>query len=267
MPTGILLDLVPTLNESGVEYSLKIGDQLIPLNRLIGGHVSLTFEGEKRCVHCNRKSSKLFSNGSCWPCFQKLALNDLCVVKPHLCHYATCRQQEWGDLHCMIPTYVYLAKSSDIKVGLTRNIPGRWMDQGAVEAVLLALLPTRKMAGDLEHTLTQYLYDKTNWRRMLKGEVTEADLLAERDRIITLIPEDFRGYLLPDEKLRSFQYPVAEVPDKIASHDLDKNSAEGRLVGIKGNYLILNSGVINVPKFAGYKVTFQSAIAEEAAAG
>lgn len=267
MQTGILLDLVPALSETGVEYSLKLGDQLIALNRLIGGHISLTFEGEKRCVHCNRKSSKLFSNGSCWPCFQKLARNDLCIVKPHLCHYDTCREQEWGDLHCMIPTYVYLAKSSDVKVGLTRNIPGRWMDQGAVEAVLFALLPTRKMAGDLELVLTQYLHDKTNWRRMLKGEVTETDLLSERDRVLPLVPEDFRGYLLPEEKLRSFAYPVAEVPDKITSHDLDKESAEGRLVGIKGNYLILNSGVINVPKFAGYKVTFRSEMAEEAAAG
>lgn len=267
MQSGILYDLVPRLGEQTVEYGLKIGDQLVEITQMIGGHISLSFEGEKRCIHCNRKSNKLFNGGYCWPCFQGLARNDLCVVKPHLCHYETCREQAWGDANCMIPTYLYLAKSSDIKVGITRNVPGRWMDQGAVEAVLVALLPTRKMAGELELFLSEYLADKTNWRRMLKGEVTEADLLAERDRILQLIPNDYVGYLLPDEPLRSFIFPVAALPEKIASHDIEKAPAEGRLLGIKGSYLILNTGVLNVPKFAGCKVSFVATTVEEAAAG
>lgn len=267
MPTGILLDMIPTLDPSGVRYSLKLSNQLIPLNDLIGGHLRLAFEGERRCIHCDRKTNKLFNSGYCWPCFQNLARNDMCQVKPHLCHYDTCREQEWGDLHCMIPTYVYLAKSSDIKVGITRNIPGRWMDQGAVEAVLIALVPTRKMAGELELHLSQHIQDKTNWRKMLKGEISQESLLEVRDRILQLIPDLYHGYLLPAEPLRNFAYPVAELPDKIASHDLEKGPAEGRLVGIKGSYLIFNTGVLNVPKFAGFRITVEATTVDEAAAG
>lgn len=267
MHTGIIMDLVPSLRESGVEYHLKLGEEMIPLNPIIGGHLRLSFEGERRCIHCNRKSNKLFNGGYCWPCFQNLARNDMCQVKPHLCHYDTCREQEWGDLHCMIPTYVYLAKSSDIKVGITRNIPGRWMDQGAVEAVLIALVPTRKIAGELELHLSQHIHDKTNWRRMLKGEVTEESLTAVRERILKVIPEDYQAYIIPEDSVRTFDYPVAEVPDKIASHDLEKAPAEGRLLGIKGSYLILSTGVLNVPKFAGYRVSLEATMVEEAAAG
>ncbi len=264
---GFIKDLVPRLGENGVQYFLQLGEQQVSLNALIGGHIRLAFEGERRCIHCDRKSNKLFGGGYCWPCFQGLAANDLCQVKPHLCHYETCREQAWGDAHCMIPTYVYLAKSSDIKVGITRNIPGRWMDQGAVEAVPIALVPTRKMAGELELFLSGHIPDKTNWRKMLKGEVAETDLLEMRERILAIIPEEYTGYLLRDEQVRTFAYPVAELPEKIASHDIEKAPAEGRLLGIKGSYLILNTGVLNVPKFAGYKVSFEAVTAQEAAAG
>ncbi|WP_153944945.1 DUF2797 domain-containing protein, partial [Acinetobacter baumannii] len=70
--------------------------------------------------------------------------------------------------HCMIPHYVYLALSSGVKVGLTRknNEKKRWVDQGAVRAIPIAEVPTRKMAGELEVYLTQYVADKTDWRKM-----------------------------------------------------------------------------------------------------
>lgn len=266
---GILRDLSPAIGEETVVYYLQIGEQKVPLNPLIGGQIRLAFEGEKRCIYCDRKSNKLFNNGYCWPCFQKLARNDLCQVKPHLCHYETCREQEWGDAHCMIPTYVYLAKSSDVKVGITRNIPGRWMDQGAVEAIPIALVPTRKMAGDLELFLSQHMPDKTNWRKMLKGDVVATPLLEVREKVLGLIPEEFRGYILSDQQVRTFNYPVSELPEKIASHDIEKAPAQGRLLGIKGNYLILDTGVLNVNKFTGYLVSFEAVAtpAEAVAAG
>ncbi|HWI53634.1 MAG TPA: DUF2797 domain-containing protein [Symbiobacteriaceae bacterium] len=267
MYKGIIKDLCASLGDGVMLYSLQLGEQLIPLNPLIGSQITVTFEGERRCVHCNRKSNKLFNSGYCWPCFQNLAQNDMCQVKPHLCHYETCREQAWGDAHCMIPTYVYLAKSSDIKVGITRNVPGRWMDQGAVEAVPIALVPTRKMAGELELFLSQHMPDKTNWRKMLKGEVVETSLLEAREKVLGMIPEEYRGYLLSSEDLRTFQYPVNEYPEKIASHDLEKGPAEGKLLGIKGSYLILSTGVLNVPKFTGFSVSVQAEFASEAAAG
>lgn len=264
---GVLRDLKAELGEPYVGYSLVIGEERVPLNPLIGSSVELSFTGEKRCIHCNRKSNKLFNGGYCWPCFQSLARNDLCQVKPELCHYETCREPEWGDAYCMIPTYVYLAKSSDVKVGISRNIPGRWMDQGAVEAVPIALVPTRKMAGELEVLIAKQIPDKTNWRKMLKGEVTERALLAVRDEVLELVPAEFRAYLLPDERVHTFEYPVTERLEKIASHDIEKKPATGRLIGIKGNYLILDTGVLNVPKFAGFQVTWQSGAAASVAAG
>ncbi len=267
MHKGLIRDLIPRLGEETVLYSLKLDDQEIPLNDLVGGHVKVTFSGEKRCIHCGRKANKLFNGGSCWPCFQNLAINDLCQVKPHLCHYETCREQAWGDAHCMIPTFVYLAKSSDVKVGITRNVPGRWMDQGAVEAIPIALVPTRKMAGELELFLSQHLQDKTNWRKMLKGEVVETPILAVRERVLGLIPSEYQGYILNDEAVRHFHYPVTGLPEKISSHDIEKAPAEGRLLGIKGNYLILSTGVLNVSKFAGFLVSFEAEGLTEAAVG
>jgi len=264
---GIIKDLAASVGDGVVLYSLQLGAEFIPLNPLIGSRIALTFEGEKRCIHCNRKSNKLFNSGYCWPCFQSLASNDMCQIKPHLCHYETCREPAWGDAHCMIPTYVYLAKSSDIKVGITRNVPGRWMDQGAVEAVPIALVPTRKMAGELELFLSQHMPDKTNWRKMLKGEVVETSLLEVRERVLGLIPEDFRAYVLTAEALRTFRYPVSELPEKIASHDLEKGPAEGKLLGIKGSYLIFDTGVLNVPKFSGFSVSLKAETATEVAAG
>lgn len=267
MVKGVLRDLCPTLGEETVEYTLQVGEAPIPLNPLIGGWVRFAYQGEKRCIHCNRKSNKLFNNGYCWPCFQKLACNDICQVRPNLCHYETCREQAWGDAHCMIPTFVYLAKSSDVKVGITRNLPGRWLDQGAVEAVPIALVPTRKMAGDLELFLSQQMPDKTNWRKMLKGEVTETPILAVRERVMAAIPEEYRGYLLSEEQVRSFRYPVTEPPVKITSHDIEKAPAEGLLVGIKGSYLILSTGVLNIPKFTGFLVSFEGESTSRSAAG
>lgn len=254
----MIRDLLLRIGDGVVDYHLLLDDREIALNPLIGERVAIRFTGERRCIYCGRKSSKLFNNGSCWPCFRRLAVNDLCQVKPTLCHYETCREPEWGDAHCMIPTYVYLAKSSDVKVGITRSLPGRWLDQGAVEAVPIARVPNRKMAGELEAFLTQFVADKTNWRRMLKGEVSDADLLAERARLLELIPEPFRPYILPDESLRSFTYPLEAAPPRLTSHDLEKGGAEGVLLGMKGSYLVLDTGVLNVPKFAGYLVSFET---------
>ncbi|MGE5673220.1 MAG: DUF2797 domain-containing protein [Mycobacterium leprae] len=257
MYTGILRSHSSHPGEDVVQYHLQLDDEQIALNPFIGGYLRVAFEGEKRCIYCGRKSNKLFNGGYCYPCFQTLARNDICMVKPNLCHYETCREPEWGDQHCMIPTYVYLAKSSDIKVGITRNLPGRWLNQGAVEAIPIAVLPTRKMAGELELFLMQHLPDKTNWRKMLKGEVVDASLLEVRERVLGLIPDEYRSHILTEEVVRRFHYPVSAVPDKIASHDLDKGPAEGTLLGLKGNYLIFDSGVLNLPKFTGYRISLQ----------
>ena len=56
------------------------------------------------------------------------------------------RDYDWEMAHHMQPHVVYLSKTAGIKVGVTREtqIPYRWIDQGAVEALILAKLLTGK---------------------------------------------------------------------------------------------------------------------------
>lgn len=248
--------------QTPIQYFLHIENEKIYLNPHIGSKITIKFLDEKHCIHCGRKTNKTFNNGYCYPCFRDLPQNDLCIVKPSLCHFelGTCRDEEFGKHQCMTPHYVYLALSSDVKVGLTRktNAFKRWVDQGAIKSIPIAELPTRKMAGDLELFLTDHLPDKTNWRKMLKGEVDDKDLFEIRARIFPLIPEEYQEYLLDVEQINEFIYPTeAASLEKIKSLSLDKEpSFTGVLTGIKGQYLLLDQAVINVKKHLGYKIEF-----------
>lgn len=159
--------------------------------------------------------------------------------------------EAFAQTHCMVPHYVYLAVSSGLKVGLTRkgNQMKRWTDQGAVQAIPIAELPTRKLAGELEFELSKHVMDKTDWRKMLKGEVSEIELLQSRDEILAHVPEAFKPYLLDDTKVFEFLYPQLEPVQKIKTYDLDKSPViTDRLIGIKGSYLMFGQAVMNVKK-------------------
>ncbi|NGQ95248.1 DUF2797 domain-containing protein [Brevibacillus sp. SYP-B805] len=259
---GVLHGLVHRYEHKNepVSYFMQINEEKMPLNELLGGQLTLSFLGEKNCIACGRKTNKTFNNGYCYPCFTKLPENDLCIVKPHECHFdkGTCRDESFGETHCMIPHYVYLALSSDVKVGLTRkhNQLKRWVDQGAVRAIPIAELPTRRMAGELEAHLSQYLPDKTNWRKMLKGEVNEVDLLVLREEVYGYFPDAFKPFFLREDEWVDITYPVLESAGKINSLSLDKQeSISGRLIGVKAQYLILDCGVFHAKKHAGYQVS------------
>ena len=256
-----------------VGYRLPVGEQEVALNPLLGETVRLTFSGEIHCVACGRKTKKSFNQGYCYPCFQSLAQCDLCIVKPELCHYAqgTCREPAWGEAHCMQPHYVYVANSSGLKVGITRGsqIPTRWMDQGAVQALPIFRVQSRYQAGLLEVMFKQHIADRTNWQRMLQGEPELADLVAKRDDLLGLCQAELHDHtqaagesaltLLEEEDSRSFTYPVLEYPTKVKSRNFEKTpEIEGTLLGIKGQYLIFDTGVLNVRKFGGYEVRFES---------
>ncbi|MBO8172333.1 MAG: DUF2797 domain-containing protein [Bacillaceae bacterium] len=249
-----------SVKEDPVKYYLPLGEEKIELNTFVGKQVKLTFLNEIACIHCGRKIKKTFNNGSCYPCFKKLPENDLCIVKPHECHFekGTCRDESFGESHCMIPHYVYLAVSSGVKVGITRktNHLTRWVDQGAIRAIPIAEVPTRKMAGELEVHLSQHLPDKTDWRKMLKGDVEgDVDLLKLREEVYNYFPEAFKPFILREEEWVEITYPIMESLEKIKSYNLDKQpEIEDRLIGIKGQYLIFAGGVLNVRKFSGYKM-------------
>lgn len=254
-----------------VTYSIAVGDTRIPLNDLIGRPLRLDFDGVIRCIHCDRKTNKSFNQGFCYPCFRKLAACDSCIMSPEKCHYhlGTCREPEWGETHCMVEHVVYLANSSGLKVGITRGsqVPTRWIDQGAVDAIPMVRVATRYIAGLVEVACKAHVADRTNWRAMLKGDVPELDLAEERQRMLGLIAEDLEtlretngqdSIREVDEESLGLSYPVQVWPAKIKTHNLDKTpEVEGVLEGIKGQYLILDTGVINVRKFTGYEVRFR----------
>ena len=249
--------------ESPIKYILPLGEEEVLLNEYLGQMVTIRFTGDIECTHCGRKIKKTYE-GHCYPCFISLPQTDLCIVKPHECHFdsGTCRDPEFAHTHCMIPHYVYLAISSFPKVGLTRknNEWKRWTNQGAVYAIPIAELPTRKKAGELEYILSQHLADKTNWRKMLKGDIDphwlqEENILALRDQMVDKFPDEFKTYALNDNRLYEFVYPILESLEKIKTYNLDKEPViEDKLIGIKGNYLIFENAVLNVRKYTGYKI-------------
>jgi hypothetical protein len=253
-----------------VSYKLVLGDELIPLNEALGQTMQLNFSGEIFCIHCLRKTKKSFSQGYCYPCFKKLAQCDMCIVKPETCHFdrGTCRDPIWAEKHCMQGHTIYLSNSSGLKVGITRNtqIPTRWIDQGAIQALPIFRVNNRLHSGLVEVLIAEHVADKTNWRAMLKGNVPTLDLQGERDKLIDTCEadleqlweemEDFSLQPLESEQAITLHYPVLEYPKKIVSHNAEKNPViEGTLLGIKGQYLIFDTGVINVRKYTGYQTT------------
>jgi hypothetical protein len=252
-----------------VSYLIPVGDGFVPLNQNIGKSLRLEFTGNIHCIECGRKTSKSFAQGFCYPCFKSLASCDMCIMKPETCHYhlGTCREPEWGETHCMQDHIVYLANSSGLKVGITRGtqIPTRWIDQGATQAIPMFRVGNRLHSGLLEVTIKKQVSDRTDWRKLLKGEADSVDLVALRQQIFNNAEQDLEQLKQDNPELEwefldadpiVLSFPVETYPQKISSLNFDKNPVvEGILQGIKGQYLILDSGVINIRKFAGYEVT------------
>jgi len=255
--------------EDPVAYRLRLGSEEIPANPLLGKEITLRYTGTINCVHCGRVTSKSFNQGYCFPCFQSLAQCDSCIIHPEKCHFdqGTCREPEWGEQFCLQDHIVYLANSSAIKVGITRatQIPTRWIDQGAIQALPIIRVRSRLQSGLLEVMFRQHITDKTNWRNMLRSDGEMLDLEAEKDRLLKECREDlaemeqqfgfFGISILNGIDTLVIRYPVQKVPDKIPSLNFDKNpEVQGVLLGIKGQYLIFDSGVINLRRFGGYCV-------------
>ncbi len=241
-----------------VQYSLALKDELLPINPFLGKSFRIKATGEIYCVACGRKTSKSYQQGYCFPCTQKLAQCDLCIVKPELCHFhkGTCREPDWAQEHCMIPHVVYLANSSGLKVGITREYQKltRWIDQGAVQALAVARVQQRLHAGLIESFLKKDYADRTDWRAMLKGEAPPLDLCDVREEVLGALPYTLSHEAL-EEDVTVLRYPILEYPKKVQSLNLEKTPlVEGTLLGIKGQYLILDCGVLNVRSYSGYQI-------------
>lgn len=265
------LQKMPAEIAAEIKYRLQLGDQSVDLNSYVGQPIRLAYQGQIHCTHCGRKTNKSFAQGYCYPCFKKLPQCDLCIMSPEKCHYdqGTCRDPAWGEQFCFQSHYVYLANSSGIKVGITRGtqVPTRWIDQGAIQALPILRVDTRFQSGMVERVFGEHITDRTNWRAMLKGQVDPLNLVAERDRLFELCRSELTELenrfglqalqRLPDAEVLELNYPVLNYPAKVTSLNFDKNPVvEGVLQGIKGQYLILDTGVINLRKFTAYEVQF-----------
>lgn len=265
------LQKMHTKLESPIVYTMPLNEHLEIMNPHIGHNISLTATGNIHCVACGRRTNKSYSQGHCFPCMKSLPQCDLCIMKPETCHYdqGTCRDATWGEEYCMQPHYIYLANSSGIKVGISRQLPGRWIDQGASEALAIMQVSHRRLSGLVEVIIKNHISDRTDWRKMLKGSPDSIDLASRRDELFKICAKELAELesqyakdamiKLDDSTQTTINYPVIEYPNKVSSLNFDKTAhIEGILNGIKGQYLILDSGVLNIRKFSGYEVEFKA---------
>ena len=247
--------------EDVVRYTLMLDDTQIDMNAKIGQTIKLSFDGQINCIACDRLTKKSFGQGFCFPCFRDAPEASECIIRPELCraHEGEARDMAWAEKYCLTEQIVYLARSSAIKVGITRvsQMPTRWIDQGATDAIVFARVPNRYTAGLVEVAMKAHLTDRTNWQRMLKNEVIDADLVAKKASLTDALDPDLRQYIDTDDTVCSIDYPVDRYPEKVKSVGFDKQAEiVGCLAGIKGQYLIFDDNrVLNIRKHNGYRIT------------
>ena len=254
---------------SPVTYRLELGGQSLLLNDWLGKPIKIEYLQQIECIHCGRITKKSFNQGYCYPCFSSLAQCDSCILSPEKCHFhlGTCREPDWAMSYCMRPHIIYLSNTSGVKIGITREnqVPTRWIDQGAIQAIPILRVSKRYHAGLIEHAFKRHVSDKTNWRNMLKNQVEEIDLYQifethwpqVKIELDAELLDDVEEIAKPDASL-NLNYPALAYPQKIVSFNLDKQPlVEGILDAIKGQYLILDRGVINIRKYGGYLVSLE----------
>ncbi|WP_333810338.1 DUF2797 domain-containing protein [Flavobacterium sp.] len=242
-----------------IQYYLVFENSFLNLNQLLGKSLAIEFQGYQ-CLNCG-KAKKIFRQGFCYDCFMSSPAVGDWIMKPELstAHLEIeDRDLDYEKRVQLQPHVVYLALSSEVKVGVTRKtqIPTRWIDQGAVQAIPIVEVPNRYLAGITEVALKNHFSDKTNWQKMLKNEVPDMDLSAERNKVFDWLPVEVKDYFPTEEKIIQLDFPVLQYPKKVTSLNLDKTlNFSGTLTGIKGQYLLFEDGtVFNVRTYEGYVV-------------
>ena len=244
-----------------IQYYLVFENSFLNVNQLLDKNIEINFVGFQ-CLNCGKKK-KIFRQGFCYDCFYSSAAVGDWIMKPELstAHLGIAdRDLVYEEKVQLQPHIVYLALSSEIKVGVTRKtqVPTRWIDQGANEAISIIEVPNRYLAGITEVALKNHYADKTNWRKMLTNDIESVDLVAERLKLQYLIPAEAQEYFYLDKNdLYQMEYPVLQFPVKVKSLSLDKTPHfQGKLTGIKGQYLLFEDGtVFNVRGSEGYIVS------------
>ena len=262
---NILIDKMKVVNSSPVEYYFYFDESWKSVNELIGKKLSFIWSGNVFCF-CGKKKKKFYRQNFCYDCFWSLPQASPSIFKPELCQAHLGieeRDLAWEKKFQLQPHVVYISISSGVKVGVTRknSVESRWIDQGAIEGMVIAETPNRYLAGKMEVFLKQFLADKTSWIKMLKGEIKSVDLIQKKQEIFSLVDNEFKPYIIEKNDLKKINYPLVNHPKKIKSISLEKqNVIEEKLVGIKGQYLIFESDyVFNMRKHTGFEVKFSTA--------
>ncbi|AWG23986.1 DUF2797 domain-containing protein [Flavobacterium kingsejongi] len=246
---------------SPIQYYMIFENSFLNVNQLLDKTIEISFSGYQ-CLNCNKKK-KIFRQGFCYDCFYSSPAVGDWIMRPELstAHLGIAdRDLDYESRVQLQPHIVYLALSCEVKVGVTRKtqVPTRWIDQGASEAITVLELPNRYLAGITEVALKEHFSDKTNWRKMLTNDILCIHLPDEKARLEELIPDEVKEFFdLAHQDHYVFDYPVLQYPKKVTSLNLEKtNVFTGKLKGIKGQYLLFEDGtVFNVRNAEGYVVT------------
>ncbi|PIF32871.1 uncharacterized protein DUF2797 [Flavobacterium sp. 9] len=256
---GVLTKMQTEMGDP-IQYYLVFEDSFLNMNQLLNKEIEINFVGYE-CLNCHKKK-KIYRQGFCYDCFYSSPAVGDWIMRPELstAHLGIAdRDLDYEQKVQLQPHIVYLALASEVKVGVTRKtqVPTRWIDQGATQAIAIVEVPNRYLAGITEVALKDHYTDKTNWRKMLQSTGESFDLIAEKVKVESLIPSEVQEYFYSQKNdLYELHYPVLNYPAKVASLNLDKTpSFQGKLTGIKGQYLIFENGtVFNIRGSEGYVV-------------
>lgn len=258
---GVLKKMI-TENSDQIQYYLDMETDFVNVNQLLNKELSLSFV-KYECLNCHLERP-IYRQGFCKSCFFETPRAGDWIMRPELstAHLGKeDRDLEYEKAAQLQPHIVYLANSSNVKVGVTRKqqIPTRWIDQGAHEAIEIVEVPNRYLAGITEVALKEHVADKTNWRKMLKNDIEDANLIEWQQKLRTYIPEEAQEYFIENNKETELHFPVHQYPEKPKSLNLVKQeNYTGKLVGIKGQYLIFeDQTVFNVRANEGLVVNLE----------
>jgi hypothetical protein len=258
---GVLKKMM-TENADEIQYYLDMKTDFLNMNQLINKEISLKFVTYE-CLNCHLEK-EIYRQGYCKSCFFDAPNAGDWIMRPELSKAHL--DEEDRDLTYeksvqLQPHIVYLANSGNVKVGVTRKtqVPTRWIDQGAHEAIEIVEVPNRYLAGITEVALKEHVGDKTNWRKMLKNDIEDVSLVAWREKLKDFIPEEAKQYFIENNAETHLKFPVLKYPEKPKSLNLIKTpSYKGKLVGVKGQYLIFeDQTVFNVRSNEGLVVSIE----------
>ncbi len=244
---GVLKKMM-TENSETIQYYLELGTDFLNVNQLLNKNISLSFV-KYECLNCHLEK-EIYRQGFCKSCFFETPNAGDWIMRPELstAHLGKeDRDLAYEKSVQLQPHIVYLANASNVKVGVTRKqqIPTRWIDQGAHEAIEIVEVPNRYLAGITEVALKDHVADKTNWRKMLKNEIEDVNLKEWQEKLRQYIPEEAKEYYIENNSETELNFPVYKYPEKPKSLQIVKQGTyTGKLVGIKGQYLIFEDQIV-----------------------